>query len=33
MDAGLGASIFHFGQVQISDLKELLAQNNISVRR
>ena len=33
MDAGLAASIFHFGQVQISDLKELLAQNNISVRR
>ncbi len=33
MDAGLAASIFHFGQVQISDLKELLARKNIPVRR
>ena len=33
VDAGLAASIFHFGQVQISDLKETLAQNNIPVRR
>lgn len=33
IDAGLAASIFHFGQVQIPDLKELLAQKNIPVRR
>jgi cyclase len=33
IDAGLAASIFHFGQVQIADLKELLAQKNIPVRR
>ena len=33
VDAGLAASIFHFGQVQIPDLKETLAQNNIPVRR
>ena len=31
-DAGLAASIFHFGEVEISDLKRELAQNNISVR-
>jgi cyclase len=33
IDAGLAASIFHFGQVQIPDLKELLAKKNIPVRR
>ncbi len=33
IDAGLAASIFHFGQVQIPDLKDLLAQKNIPVRR
>lgn len=33
VDAGLAASIFHFGEVQISDLKNLLAENNIPVRR
>ena len=33
IDAGLAASIFHFGQVQIPDLKEMLARNNIPVRR
>ena len=33
IDAGLAASIFHFGQVQIKELKELLARNNIPVRR
>ncbi len=33
VDAGLAASIFHFGQVQIPDLKATLAQNNIPVRR
>ena len=33
VDAGLAASIFHFGEVQIADLKALLAQNDIPVRR
>ena len=32
VDAGLAASIFHFGQVQIPDLKEVLARENIPVR-
>ncbi len=32
MDAGLAASIFHFGEVQIPDLKKLLADNNIPAR-
>ncbi|MBO7252447.1 MAG: imidazole glycerol phosphate synthase subunit HisF [Oscillospiraceae bacterium] len=32
VDAGLAASIFHFGQVQIPDLKKTLAQYNIPVR-
>ncbi|MBR7132587.1 MAG: imidazole glycerol phosphate synthase subunit HisF [Clostridia bacterium] len=32
IDAGLAASIFHFGEVKISDLKELLNKNNITVR-
>ena len=32
MDAGLAASIFHFGTVKISALKETLKQNNIVVR-
>lgn len=32
MDAGLAASIFHFGEVKISDLKRMLRENNISVR-
>ena len=32
IDAGLAASIFHFGQVQISDLKQTLKQNGIPVR-
>ena len=32
VDAGLAASIFHFGQVQIKDLKKLLRENDISVR-
>ncbi len=30
--AGLAASIFHFGEVEISDLKRQLADNGISVR-
>lgn len=32
VDAGLAASIFHFGQVQIPDLKRMLRDNDISVR-
>ena len=32
IDAGLAASVFHFGEVGISDLKELLQKNNINVR-
>lgn len=33
VDAGLAASIFHFGEVSITDLKEQLAANGINVRR
>ena len=32
VDAGLAASIFHFGQVQIPDLKKTLRRNDILVR-
>ena len=32
VDAGLAASIFHFGQVQIPDLKRTLRDNDILVR-
>ena len=32
VDAGLAASIFHFGQVPIPDLKRILNENNIPVR-
>ena len=32
IDAGLAASIFHFGEVAISDLKKELKANNINVR-
>ena len=32
VDAGLAASIFHFGEVQISDLKAELKRNHINVR-
>ena len=32
VDAGLAASIFHFGQVQIRDLKNEMAANNIPTR-
>lgn len=32
VDAGLAASIFHFGEVDIHDLKETLAENSINVR-
>ncbi|MBQ7948401.1 MAG: imidazole glycerol phosphate synthase subunit HisF, partial [Clostridia bacterium] len=33
IDAGLAASVFHFGDIKISDLKQTLAQNGINVRR
>ena len=32
VDAGLAASIFHFGEVDIKDLKKTLQENNIEVR-
>ena len=32
VDAGLAASIFHFGQVKIPELKNTLRDNAISVR-
>ena len=32
VDAGLAASIFHFGEVKICDLKQELAKHNIPVR-
>ena len=32
IDAGLAASIFHFGEVKINDLKSVLKENNINVR-
>ena len=32
MDAGLAASIFHFGEVEIADLKQTLRNNHINVR-
>jgi cyclase len=32
MDAGLAASIFHFGEVKIPDLKKTLAEEGICVR-
>ena len=32
VDAGLAASIFHFGEVKISDLKAEMAKNNIPTR-
>ncbi|MBE5732981.1 MAG: imidazole glycerol phosphate synthase subunit HisF [Clostridiales bacterium] len=33
VDAGLAASIFHFGEVKIDDLKKTLSENGICVRR
>ena len=33
VDAGLAASIFHFGEVSISDLKDRMAEEGIPVRR
>ena len=32
VDAGLAASIFHFGEVRIPELKQILGQNDINVR-
>ena len=32
IDAGLAASIFHFGEVKIAELKKLLKENDITVR-
>lgn len=32
IDAGLAASIFHFGEVKIPDLKKMLNENNINMR-
>ena len=32
IDAGLAASVFHFGEIKIPDLKRELAENGISVR-
>jgi len=32
VDAGLAASIFHFGEVDIKDLKRKLSEKNINVR-
>ena len=32
VDAGLAASIFHFGEVKIADLKKTLKENDINVR-
>lgn len=32
IDAGLAASIFHFGEVSIKELKAMLKENNINVR-
>ena len=32
VDAGLAASIFHFGEVEIPNLKKVLRENNINVR-
>ena len=32
VDAGLAASVFHFGEIAIEDLKRTLRQNNINVR-
>ncbi len=32
VDAGLAASIFHFGEVKIADLKQELSKNHINVR-
>ena len=31
-DAALAASVFHFGEIEISDLKKTLRDNGITVR-
>lgn len=33
IDAGLAASVFHFGEIAIADLKNVLAENGVIVRR
>ncbi len=33
IDAGLAASVFHFGEIKISDLKQTLYENGVNVRR
>lgn len=33
VDAGLAASVFHFGEIEIADLKTMLAENGIIVRK
>jgi cyclase len=33
IDAGLAASVFHFGEIKIADLKQTLHANGINVRR
>ena len=33
VDAGLAASIFHFGEVKINDLKDVMAKNGIPTRK
>ena len=33
IDAGLAASVFHFGEIEIKELKTVLAENGINVRR
>ena len=33
VDAGLAASVFHYGQIAIPDLKQAMAENGIEVRR
>ena len=33
VDAGLAASIFHFGEISIADLKDTLAGAGVNVRR
>ncbi len=32
IDAGLAASVFHFGEIQIRDLKKMLTENGINMR-
>jgi cyclase len=32
VDAALAASVFHYGEILIPDLKEILKQNHIEIR-